>query len=323
VPGVTTTISKAREETPIDVSVVIVSWNVRELLRGCIESVLSGHGPSVEVIVIDNASKDGSAEMVKGRFPEVDLVASESNLGFSRANNVGLERASGRYVFFLNPDTLLRNGTLAQMVRVLEEDRGVDMVGPRLVFPDGTTQPQCRLPTIGQTLFHALYFHRIPFLNQLVDRQTGDAAGPSGGLEVEAVSGAAMLARREVLNELRGFDDSFLYTCEDIDLCLRLRARGSRILYLADAEVVHFVGQSSAQASVRAGTMSLLSTGQYFERSGGSFQAWAFRLIVQILHMPLVITVGVIKTVLGRGRPDELRERLRFAVAVWRWRVSD
>jgi GT2 family glycosyltransferase len=321
--GVSTSVSDTRGERPIDVSVVIVSWNVRELLRDCIESVLSGHGPSVEVIVIDNASRDGSAEMVKSDFPEVDLVVSETNLGFSRANNVGLARARGRYVFFLNPDTLLRGGTLAQMVGALDEDRSFDMVGPRLVFPDGTTQPQCRLPTMARTLFHALYFHRLPFLNQLVDGRAAESAGLSGVREVEAISGAAMLARREVLHELRGFDDSFLYTCEDIDLCQRLRGRGSQILYLADAEVVHFVGQSSAQASVRAGTMSLLSTEQYFERSRGRFQARAFRLIVQILHMPLLLTVGVIKTVLRRGSPDELRNRLRFAVAVWRWRVSD
>jgi GT2 family glycosyltransferase len=307
---------------PVDVSVVIVSWNVRELLKGCIQSILCARGPSVEIIVIDNASIDRSAEMVQAEFPQVDLVASEMNLGFSRANNVGLARAGGRYVLFLNPDTLLREDALDRMVGYLDDHPEFDMVGPRLVSPDGTVQPECRPPSVQLTLFHALYLHRVPFVNRLNNRQ-GDADSLNDTREVEAVSGAAMLARRRVIDELHGFDDSFLYTCEDIDLCLRLRARGSRILYLGDAEVVHFSGQSSAQASVRAGTMSVLSTGQYFERAHGGLQALAFRLIVQFLQMPLMIAVGVVKAVLRRGRPNELRDRLRFATAIWRWRVSD
>lgn len=313
--------SSSCSDAGIDVSVVIVSWNVRELLRGCIESVLSAWGPSVEVIVIDNASADRSAEMVGAGFPQVDLVASATNLGFSRANNIGLARARGTYVFFLNPDTLLRRDTLERLVGSLESDRQFDMVGPCLVSPDGAVQPQCRVPTMRLTLFHALYLHRVPFVKQLIDRRSD--ADSSDARDVEAISGAAMLARRQVINELRGFDDSFLYTCEDIDLCVRLRSRGSRILYLPKAEVIHFVGQSSAQASVRAGTMSVLSTGQYFERSRGQFGALTFRLIVQVLQMPLLIAVGLAKAMLRKGQPNELRDRLRFATAVWRWRVSD
>jgi GT2 family glycosyltransferase len=260
--------------------------------------------------------------MVQAEFPQVDLVASEVNLGFSRANNVGLARAGGRYVFFLNPDTLLREDALERMVGFLDDHPQFDMVGPRLVTPGGTVQPEFRLPSVRLTLFHALYLHRIPFVNQLLNARS-DADGLTDSRDVDAISGAAMLARRRVIDELRGFDDSFLYTCEDIDLCLRVRARGSRILYLGDAEVVHFSGQSSAQASVRTGTMSVLSTGQYFERAHGRLQALAFRLIVQLLQMPLMIAVGVVKAVLRRGRPNELRDRLRFATAVWRWRVSD
>lgn len=294
-----------------------------ELLRGCIESVLSADGPSIEIIVIDNASADGSAEMVQAEFPRTDLVASDVNLGFSRANNVGLARAAGRYVFFLNPDTLLRKGALERMVGFLDEHREFDMVGPRLVSADGTAQPVCRLPSVPLTLFHALYLHRVPIVRVLINDRQSEPDDLRSGREVDAIMGAAMVARRPVIKELRGFDESFLYTCEDIDLCLRLRERGSRIFYLADAEVVHFSGRSSAQASVRAGTMAVLSMGRYFERSHGRLQALAFRLIVQVVQMPIMIAVGVVKGLLRSGRPNELRNRLRFAKAVWRWRVSD
>lgn len=310
-------------EEPVDVSVVIVSWNVCELLRGCIESVLSADGPSVEIIVVDNASADGSAEMVQAEFPQVDLIASDVNLGFSRANNVGLARSVGRHVFFLNPDTLLSKDTLKRMVSFLEEHRKFDMVGPRLVLPDGTVQPVCKLPSVHLVLFHALYLHRVPIVKGLMNHRQSGPDELTRGQEVDAILGAAMLARRLIINELRGFDESFLYTCEDIDLCLRLRRRGSRIFYLVDAEVVHFSGQSSAQALVRTGTMSILSKGRYFELSHGTLHALAFRLIVQVVQMPIMIAVGVVKTALRSGHPNELRDRLRFAKAIWSWRISD
>jgi GT2 family glycosyltransferase len=309
-------------DKPVDVSVVIVSWNVRDLLRGCIESILSPAGPTVEIIVIDNASRDGSADMVTTEFPQVDLVTSAVNLGFARGNNLGLARATGRYVFFLNPDTILRVDAMQRMVDFLDDHPGFDMVGPRLVSANGVAQSSVRLPSIPMTLFNALYLHRAPVIGRLAGHRQSER-DPSRNHEVEAIVGAAMLARRVALNELRGFDESFLYTCEDLDLCLRLRGRGSRIFYLADAEVIHFVEQSSAQAWARSGAMSVLSTGWYFQRSRGTLHALVFRLIVQVVQMPIMVAVGVVKAVLHRGRPNEVRDRLKLATAVWRWRVSD
>jgi N-acetylglucosaminyl-diphospho-decaprenol L-rhamnosyltransferase len=310
---------------PVDVSVVIVSWNVCGLLRRCIESILSADGPSVEIIVIDNASADGSAEMLRAEFPQVDLIASDVNLGFSRANNVGLAHATGEYVFFLNPDTIVRNDALTRMVAFLGDHSEFDMIGPRLVSPDGIVQPVSRLPSRSVLLMlsEALYLHRLPIARALMKNRRMPLDDLWEAREVEAVSGAAMFARRRVLNELAGFDESFLYTCEDLDLCVRLGRRGSRIFYLVDAEVVHFSGQSSSQASVRSGTMSILSMERYLKRSYSGPTALAYRLIVQVLQMPIMVSVGVVKAVLRREGANELRDRLRFAKAIWRWRVSD
>jgi N-acetylglucosaminyl-diphospho-decaprenol L-rhamnosyltransferase len=304
-----------------DVSVVIVSWNVRDLLRACIESLEGAEGISVEVIVVDNASRDASAEMVQRDLPYVHLVANSENIGFSRANNVGLTHATARYVLFLNPDTVVRPGSLRQMVEFLDQNDEFDMLGPQLVSGDGTPQPPSRLPSVARALCYALYLHRVPGIKNLLEEPL-DADGDEEGQEVDAISGAAMFARRHAIEEIGGFDASFLYTCEDIDLCLRMRARGSRIFYLRRAEVIHFGGQSSDQAWVRSGTASVLSTAQYFERFHGRLYAFGFRLIIQLVHMPLMIAVGFVRMLVRRGTWAELRERMKFAQAIWRWRCD-
>jgi N-acetylglucosaminyl-diphospho-decaprenol L-rhamnosyltransferase len=314
---------EASSPRAVDVSVIIVSWNVRELLKGCIRSLLASEGVRSEIIVVDNASADGTPDMIRSEFPSVELIASSENLGFSRGNNLGLARATGRYVFFLNPDTVVASGAISQMVGFLDEHPEAGMVGPKLTFADGTAQPLCHLPSVARTLFHALYLDKLPLVGRWSRALPAHARRAGDVLEVEAISGAAMLARRGATEDLGGFDESFLYTCEDIDLCLRLRRAGARVFVFEAAEIVHFVGQSSEQVSVRAGTMSLLSTGQYFERFHGRVHAYAFRLVVQLFHMPLMVGVGIVRLLLGRGSEDDVRERLRFARAVWRWELTD
>jgi GT2 family glycosyltransferase len=171
-------------------------------------------------------------------------------------------------------------------------------------------------------LVHALYLHRLPVVGRLIDpgSRLNEAARPA---DVEAILGAAMLGRRSVVASAGGFDEVYLHTCEDIDLCRRLRARGSRIFYLPDAEVIHYFGQSSSKASVRAGTMAILSTGEYFRRFHGQTQATLYRLIVQLIQMPLLLAAGLIKSLHERDGGDELNWRVKYARAIWLWRVGD
>ena len=142
------------------------------------------------------------------------------------------------------------------------------------------------------------------------------------GQEVGAISGAAMFARRSVIEEIGGFDEVFLHTAEDVDLCLRLKQRGGRIFYLPQARIVHFGSQSAALAPTRAATMGFISMHEYFRRSGGRPSALAYRLIVQVIHMPLMLLVGFAKALLSQDF-NELRERSKLARAVWRWQVPD
>jgi GT2 family glycosyltransferase len=309
----------------VDVSVVIVSWNVRDLLQACIESVVSTRSNlSVQVIVVDNASDDGSAELVREHYREIDLFASDTNLGFAAANNLGLANSQGRYVFFLNPDTVLREGALIAMINFLDREKQFGVVGPRLIDPDGSVQWVCArtFPTLMFILFEALYLYRLPFVGRRLKDRLVSPYDLSKRQEVHAISGAAMLGRREVIEQFGGFDESFLHTAEDVDLCLRLRRKGGRIFYLADAEVVHLGGQSTALASVRAATMGFISMGEYFRRSHGWLHALLYRLIVQVIQIPMLLLIGLGKAFVA-GDLAELRWRSRVAKAAWTWRVAD
>jgi GT2 family glycosyltransferase len=310
----------------IDVTFVIVSWNVRDLLRQCIDSILRAQdGLRVQIVVVDNASTDGTSQMVREVFPDVELVASERNLGFASGNNVGLRRARGRYVFFLNPDTLVQEDTVGRLASFLDRHPERDLIGPRLTSPDGSVQGVCarRLPTLLQVLVDALYLHQVPLFGSRAVRRLITPYDLEENQAVEAISGAAMFIRRKVAEELNGFDERYLHTGEDMDLCLRLQRRSSTPFYVADAVVVHLSGQSSAQAVVRTGTMSVLSMERYFERSHGRLQARAYRLIMQFLHTPLLIVVGLGKALLRKPGREELGWRWAFARGVWRWRVEE
>jgi O-antigen biosynthesis protein len=309
----------------VDLSVIIVSWNVRDLLRQCIDSVrCTESGVSMEVFVIDNASSDGSVEMIRSHYKDVNLIASDSNLGFATANNIGLRHAHGRYVLFLNPDTVIREGALIRMTNFLDRNPNVAIVGPRLVNPDGSVQRACARtsPTVMLALFGALYLHRLPYVGHRLEDRLVSPYELDKSQEVEVVSGAAMLARREEMERLHGFDETFLHTAEDTDLCLRLRQMGARIFYLADAEVLHFGGQSTALVPVRAGMMSIVSMWHFFRRTRGRLHAGTYRLIVQLIQMPLLLLVGVAKSI-AQLDTAPMRERLRLARCVWAWRIDD
>jgi hypothetical protein len=312
------------EPTNVDISVVVVSWNVRELLRRCLESVArAARARSLQIVVVDNASTDGSADLVRNDFPDATLIASTINLGFAKGNNLGLAASRGRYVFFLNPDTEILGDALDQLIGLLERDESVGLVGPRLVEPDGTVQPVCArtLPTLTLTLFHALYLHRVPFLGPVLERRLIAPYDLEQTQEVDAISGAAMLAPKTVLEEIAGFDEVFLHTAEDIDLCVRVRQRGLRIVYVAEARVLHLGGRSREQAAVRAQAMGVISTFEYFKRTHGPLKAAVYRLSVQWIEMPLLLVVGFGKAVLRRDS-GVIRDRYRLATAIWSWRVD-
>ena len=194
------------------------------MLERCLNSITSQSNIKYEVIVVDNASQDKSQDIIKDNSPWVKLIASKRNLGFARANNLALKSCTGNYVYFLNPDTEVRQGALQTMIEFMESHPEVGLAGTRLINPDGSPQSSVEKRYPGER------------------RAKQDLKGLKGG--IAWVLGASIIARRGVVEALQGFDESFFLYGDDLDLCLRVRKAGSTIGYIPDSVVVHWGGQS-------------------------------------------------------------------------------
>jgi GT2 family glycosyltransferase len=240
----------------IDLSIVIVSFNTRDRLERCLLSLEDQPGEKelrVEVFVVDNASCDGSADMVDRRFPAVRLIRNDRNRGYAAANNQALRVASGKALLLLNPDTVVPHGVLSVLVRHMHGSPDVGIVGCRLVRLDGSLDKACRrsFPTPFTALCRFLRLCRIFPSSRLVGRYNLTYLDPRGSYEVDSVVGAFMLVRREVYSEIGGLDESFFMYGEDLDWCFRARERGFAVRYVGSASVVHEKGASSRKAALR------------------------------------------------------------------------
>ena len=308
-----------------DVSVVIVSWNVAELLADCLESLQQNSGGvSIEVWVVDNASHDNTPDVLRERFPWVHVIANKENRGFACANNQGFRRATGRYVFILNPDTVVPEGTLSTLIDCLDTNPEVAMVGPRLLFPDGKTQSASARLHGGSLLraicLKALQLHKIPRIGPWLQKKLQNPYDYEITQDVEAISGAAMLVRREVLRDLEGFGETFIHCGEDFDLCYRIRAAGWQIRYVSESRVVHFVGQSSGQAPARNAVNSAISVEEFFRRCFGARNAVIYRLIVQTIEGPFLVAIGLLKFLLRKESLANLKGRIETFRGYLAWR---
>jgi N-acetylglucosaminyl-diphospho-decaprenol L-rhamnosyltransferase len=237
-------------ETP-DLSVVIVSWNTRELLERCLRSLITDaqrSGISTEMIVIDNASSDGSVAALRERYHAVILDALEENIGFAAATNRGIRRATGSDILLLNPDTEVLPGALSAMRRALHAMPHVGLVGGLLLNPDGSFQSSgYRFPGLTQS-----FLDFFPLHPRLIGSQINGRVSPGDGMTPYAVDhplGACMLVRRAVVERVGILDERYFMYSEEIDWCRRIEAGGWAILIAPNARIVHFGGQSTRQAS--------------------------------------------------------------------------
>jgi N-acetylglucosaminyl-diphospho-decaprenol L-rhamnosyltransferase len=245
-------------------SIVIVSWNVWDLLRACLHAIESNSTPTddlhlrqfgpgqdrvtLEVIVVDNASDDATPDLVPSRFPWVRFVAGQENLGFTRGCNRGYAASTGRLVYFLNPDTVPADGSLWQLTAAIQGDESIGVVGPQLRYPDGSRQSSRRhFPTPLTGFFESTWLGRL-WPGNPWSRHYHLAGWPASfRQDVDWLTGAALLVRREALEEVGPFDENFFMYSEELDLCRRIATAGWRIVYVPEAVVVHYEGRSSGQ----------------------------------------------------------------------------
>ncbi len=238
---------------PVRIAVCIVAWNVKEDLLACLRSLFpAAEGVPVEVIVADNASADGTVDAVREEFPQVELICNDSNLGFAAATNQAMAAASGQFLLLLNPDTVLPEGALGELLEAADAHPQAGIIAPKLLNPDGSLQHSCRrFPTPAAALFRHTFLGRL-FPNNRWAAEYVMADWPHNeAREVDWVSGACMLIRRELYEEIGALDEGFFWGCEDVDYCLRGHRAGWKVVYTPRPAIVHRIGASSDKRPTR------------------------------------------------------------------------
>ena len=299
----------------VDLSIVIVSWNVAGLLRDCLESIFTAPGAGVgsgggflvgdyvvEVIVVDNASSDGSPKMVRETFPGVDLVVSSTNLGFTRANNLALRRSRGRYLLLLNPDTRIVDSALSSMLSYMESHGDVGVLGPQLRYGDGSLQSsRRRFPTLAVALMESTLLEQW-FPNNRWARAYHLADTPDALMQdVDWVTGACMLVRGEVVDRVGAFDERFFMYSEELDWCRRIVDAGWRVVYFPPAVITHYEGRSSSQVVAARHIHFETSKLLYFRKYHGWVKSAILRAFLLGTYL-LRVTEETLKYLLGHRR---------------------
>ena len=304
----------AARTTPL--SVIIVSWNVRELLAQALTSLYANADgiASLDVIVVDNASDDGSVAMVVSDFPQVRVIANRQNLGFAGGNNKGLKESFGDHILLLNSDTEVLPGALVVLMSYLDQHPDVAMVGPKLLNPDGSTQSsRRRFPTLP------ILFLESTWLQSLAPRRTlrrfyMQDQPDSVAQNVDWMTGAAMLVRRRVVEEVGPLDEGYFMYSEELDWCRRIRGAGWKIAYTPAAEIIHYGGKSSEQVAASRHIYFQSSKVRYAHKVHGTLVAEALRAWLLMQYLWQIALEGT-KWVIGH------RRSLRAARVSAYWRV--
>ncbi|MBZ0310062.1 MAG: glycosyltransferase family 2 protein [Anaerolineae bacterium] len=301
----------------MDLSIIIVNWNVRDLLAACLRSIETYHGAlKVEVIVVDSASSDGSVEMVQEQVPDVLLLAQTENVGFVKGNNIGLAKASGRYVMLLNPDTEVHPQALSAMVEYMDAHSEVGIVGPHTLNTDKTHQStRRRFPTLLTGMVESTWLQSW-FPDSILQKFYAADLPDEGTYEVDWVQGSALLARREVYEQIGGLDDRYIMFFEELDWCKQAKLKGWKVVYKGDSYVTHHGGQSTEQVGTRKHIHFQHSKLQYFRKFHGRLAAFLLRLVL-IANYGIQILIEGAKGAVGH-KPELRRERVLTYAAVLR-----
>ncbi|MBC2722687.1 MAG: glycosyltransferase family 2 protein [Desulfosporosinus sp.] len=275
-----------------DISIIIVSWNTREILRKCLESLCNHtRNISFEIIVVDNNSSDGSPEAVEREFPQVKLIRNQENLGFAGANNIGIKAGSGRYVALVNSDIIVLGDCIRRMTEFMDENPSVGMAGPRILNPDRTLQVSCRhFPSIWNNLCQVLGFNKVFPKSALFSEPLMKYWSHDAQQKVDVLSGCFWVVRRKALDEVGSLDENFFIYGEDIDWCRRFQQSGWDVMFYPGAEAIHFGGASSSNAPIRFYLEMQRADLQYWRKHHGNLGRlayWTIILVRQLVRMPI------------------------------------
>lgn len=286
-------------QASLDVSVIVVNWNTREILRDCLASTFQEtKSLKMEVIVIDNASSDGSVEMVREKFPEVILIANTENRGFAAANNQGIEIAKGRYLLLLNSDTVVLDGAIEKTVAYADNLQDTAVVGCRVLNPDRSLQPTCFMfPSVLNWLLFATYLYKIFPRSKFFGRERMSWWLRDDEREVDVVTGCYMLVSRSAVEDVGLLDERFFMYAEETDWCFRFRQRGWKNRFMPYAEIIHIGGASAPKKSAHRARVANESFKRYMFKHWSPLRAWAGVLLIGVFYLTRLAAVIPMKMI--------------------------
>ena len=303
-------------------SISIVSWNTEELLRQCLASLYANLGElDTEVIVVDNASSDGSVDMVTREFPQVKLIRNASNCGFARANNIAYEQSSGRYFLLLNSDTIVRPGSLESLAKYMDGNLAVGAVAPRLLNGDGSLQRSCScFPTPFTEFLSAFSLGKLFWKSPFFARFEMSYWNFDEVREVDFAGGSCLMLRRAALEQVGALDEDYFMYTEEADLCYRLKRGGWKVMFIPHAEIVHLGGQSSRLRPVEMAIELPVSRHRFIKKFYGPLSAALFRGVVAVGGVCRLIVWGC--ALIVKGRKAELEQGLKVQRGLLKWSVT-
>lgn len=306
----------------MDVSIIIVNWNTREMLSDCLASIYRHtEKGTFEVIVVDNASSDGSAEMVARDYPQVVLLRNDRNLGFAAANNQGIRIAKGRYVLLLNSDTLVHEGSVEKSLRFADQHADTAVVGCHVKSRDGTTQYTCyTFPGLLNVFLSLSRLSAVFPRNRFFGRYRLTWWDHDAVQQVDAVAGCFMLVRRRAVEEVGPLSERYFMYAEDVDWCWRFRQGGWKTMFTPDAAITHFGQASSSQCAADMLVRERQSLLMFLETKSGRLTRWVANAmfgIAAFLRLPLLL----LKRLRGGETSEHARQQWPLAAAALRFHL--
>jgi GT2 family glycosyltransferase len=304
-------------------SIVIICWNDLKVIQDCLKSIYAETLPwDFEVIVSDNGSADASLPFIKEHFPQARIVENGANLGFAKGNNAGIGVARGEYVLILNPDTIIHGKSLAKLVAFADQRPEAGAFGCRVLNRDGSYQEHARpLPTVRRYLVAALGLRFLERFSKAFGSEKYLDWDGRTEREIGWQSGCCVMFRRELLNQLNGFDECFFYHFEEVDLCFRSWKAGRPVLFCPDAEITHLGGQSVGRFPIRFALETYRSQYRYFFKHFGEKGLHQAR---RIAHLSLAIRWCGYRVIKWFKPSEALENRLKCyrTLLSWNWRLD-
>lgn len=304
----------------LSLSIVIVTWNAKQYTCECLES-LENQWPSrlLQIIVVDNASSDGTESLVHEKFPQVMLIQSGSNVGFAKGNNLGIRKSTGKYLFLINSDVHVLPGCLRKMVDFMEEHPDIGMLGPQMLDRQcRVARSAMRFPTVWNVFLRALALERVFKRSRLFGGYLMSDFPHDRIADVEVLNGWFWMIRRQSLDQVGLLDESFFMYSEDIDWCKRFRENGWRLVFFPRAQAIHYGGASSTNAPVRFYLEKLKASNQYFRKHHGRLSLFLYRVAI-VLHESLRLCAYLASYVLQKPSRAQAGYKIRRSAAGLAW----